>query len=224
MVMLKEHEARLAEAWTREARTEHAAIGAFARFSLELEVLGAPAKLVEATQHAAALAIGQTMACFGVASRLAGERLSPGPLDVAWRAPAVDLESGAASAVRVCVAETVGALLAGARHEQALGLEVRDVLDALARQKARRAELAWRSIGWALDRGGEPIRHAVVAAFVELLRKRGGVPDLVGDLPAELVRAHGLLDEPAARAMTNRAFDDVLAPVAVELAHVRLAA
>ena len=59
--------AQLAESWTRIALMEHASIAAFARFTLQLMSLGAPAALVERATAAMADEIKHAKACFAVA-------------------------------------------------------------------------------------------------------------------------------------------------------------
>jgi hypothetical protein len=72
----------LARAWLSDARLEHASIAAFARLTLELLHLGAPAELVQASQAASLDEIRHAKLCFGLGSRFAGKLVGPGPLDV----------------------------------------------------------------------------------------------------------------------------------------------
>src|SRR6185312_798984 len=98
----------LGRAWLRDARLEHASIASFAKFTLQLLSLGAPAELVEATQHAALDEMTHAQACFGLASRYLGEALGPGELPMPSSMLVSSLaEAGAAAVHEGCVAETI---------------------------------------------------------------------------------------------------------------------
>ena len=56
------------KAWTTAARAEHASVASFARFTLQLLHLGAPADLVADAQQAALDEVRHARLCFGVAS------------------------------------------------------------------------------------------------------------------------------------------------------------
>ena len=72
---------RAGQAWLRAARSEHAAVASFARFSLDLMRLGAPPELLRASARAAADEVAHAQAAFGIAGALLGHPLGPGPLD-----------------------------------------------------------------------------------------------------------------------------------------------
>ena len=67
--------ARLADEWTRVALMEHASIAAFARFTLQLLALGAPAHLVEGSNAAMIDETNHAKLAFGIASAYAGENM-----------------------------------------------------------------------------------------------------------------------------------------------------
>jgi hypothetical protein len=69
---------KLTEYWLQNARMEHAAIGAFARLSLELLSLGSPPTLLKDTTAAQTDEIHHAELCFTLASHYAGEAISPG--------------------------------------------------------------------------------------------------------------------------------------------------
>src|SRR6185436_5474545 len=70
----------LARAWSEIGLMEHASVAAFARFTLQLLSVGAPAALVEQSQQALADELLHTRLCFSLASAYAGEALGPGRL------------------------------------------------------------------------------------------------------------------------------------------------
>jgi hypothetical protein len=202
---------KLAAAWARDAAMEHASIAAFARFTLELLAVGAPASLVLATQQAACDEVEHAKACFSIASRLAGRRLAPGPLDVGGAAPSPDLVAIAVGTFKEgCVGETLAAALAEARLVGARDQDIRRALARIVVEEAKHAQLGWRFVSWAVERGGDPVRRAIGAAFEEVRRTTSSHlhPDL-HDVPDETLRAHGLLDAETARAVTERTLCEV---------------
>jgi len=115
--------------------------------------------------HALADEIEHARLCYGLASAYAGRPLGPGPLaiDRALVDP-VDLASVTARAVREgCIGETLAALHAGVRAQAAVDPVVRAVLERIAEDESRHAELAWRFVRWAVAHGGEVVRASVWA-------------------------------------------------------------
>ena len=60
-----------------------------------------------------------------------------------------------------CVEETLGALVASELAESENDPSIRGVLARIAEDETRHAELAWRTLAWALGQGGEPVTAAV---------------------------------------------------------------
>jgi hypothetical protein len=157
----------LAERWLRDALAEHASIASFARASLELMALGAPASLVEATHRAALDETRHAQLCFALASAYAGRELGPGAFDFGGTVTiATDLATLAARAViEGCVGETLAAIEAAEKLALETDPTVQRVLAEIAEDEARHAELAWSTVAWALRTGGTEVRAAVQAAF-----------------------------------------------------------
>ena len=63
--------------WTQMARAEHAAVASFARFTLQLMSIGAPAELLGAAQTAAADECRHAKICFGLAAVYGGRAVEP---------------------------------------------------------------------------------------------------------------------------------------------------
>ena len=214
-----ETDARIVTAWCHDAVGEHASVASFARFTLELLAVGAPPKLLVASQDAGRDEIQHAQKCFTIASRFAGKKLGPGPLDVSGVDGARDLASITAAAFKEgCVNETLSAWLAKERGDGARDSELRAALANIAVDEARHAELAWQFVAWALQKGGDPIREAAKRAFEESRAQpiTGFNPVLQGVLVDE-VRAHGLLDEATARKVIQRAYAQVITPRTAEL-------
>jgi hypothetical protein len=142
--------AERARQWRKRALLEHAAVGSFARFALELLGLGAPMDLVRGAQRASLEEIAHASACFELAFALDGLRAGPGPLPVAGAV--VSAPSAADVARRLvhegCVEETLGAaeLLAAAGRER--DPFVRRLLVRLGRDESRHAAFGWQALAW----------------------------------------------------------------------------
>jgi hypothetical protein len=218
--------ARIGRAWINDAAMEHASIAAFARFVLDLLSVGAPADLVLDAQAAMRDEIEHARGCFALASRYAGRPVGPAALDVAGEGGPRSLADVAAAAVTEgCIGETLSSALAEARATGAANSSTRTLLATIAEEEASHAELAWRFVGWAIATGGEPVRAAVARALDASFRRPARVSDeaLAGIDPATL-RAHGLLDEQAARAVAERTLREIVVPCAARIVGTRRAA
>jgi hypothetical protein len=212
-------DARIGAAWTKDALLEHASIASFARFTLELLAVGAPPKLVVASQSAGRDEVQHAQKCFLIASRFSGKKLGPGPLDLTGVEAARDLRSVAIATVHEgCVNETVSAALAEERAEGAEDDAVRAALHKIATDEARHAKLAWDFVAWAIDKGGAPIREAVTRAFASAQEHHGITFDSnLRGIPSERLRRCGLLDEVTARSVVERSHVELIAPRAARL-------
>jgi len=153
----------LATAWEHAARMEHASIAAFARFSLQLLSLGAPAGLIERTNSALVDETRHARAAFALASAYRGRRLGPGPLSADG---ALDGGNDVASIVRLviregCAGETIAAVEAGEAEANAKDPVVRALLAGIANDESEHAELAWRTVRWALATFGGEVQLAI---------------------------------------------------------------
>lgn len=157
-----------ADAWQRDALSEHASIASFARATLELLSVGAPLELVKDTQRAGMDEVRHASACFDVARALGCTATTPGPLPpCAPRAP--DLVRLARDTfIEGCVGETVSALAATRASDRATGA-VRSVWRLLAADETRHAALAWRTLAWALRASGPAVARELLA-FAEGMR------------------------------------------------------
>ncbi len=141
----------LARAWTEDALTEHASVASFARFTLELLAVGAPAELLSDAQRGAGDEIEHARLCFALGSRFGGSCRGPGPLDLAGVRPRQSLrEIVLANVAEGCVAESIGAALALEQLDGCTDEATRRALERIARDEADHAALAWRFVAWAL--------------------------------------------------------------------------
>ena len=208
--------ARLVEHWTSIARFEHASIASFARFGLQLLRLGAPPKLLRDSSRALADEIEHARLAFGLASAYAGTPVGPGGLDVAQALePTMDrYEIIESLIVEACVGETLAAIEA---HEAACWAEdpaVSSVLERIAADEWRHAQLGWRALAWMLEQGDARLREFAVARLQVAMSAVEAHSDVDGD--GEM-RRHGVLDE-ALRAEVRRAgIAEVIRPCVLAL-------
>lgn len=205
--------ARLAREWAGVARAEHASVASFARFSMELRALGAPAALLAEAARAQADEVRHARLAFGLASTYAGSPVAAGRLAVAGLSGEPDAASIAAALAREgCVGETIAAALATVALDGARVPEARRALRLIAADEARHAALAWRAARWLL--GAFPAAHA---AFEDAFWDEAGRALAPVDAPAEPLaaelRAHGVLPEADARREAARAARDVVVPL-----------
>jgi hypothetical protein len=210
----------LTSAWLEDARLEHASVASFARFTLELLALGAPAELVQDAQRAGADEVEHARLCFTLASTYGGRTFGPGPLSMHGAFGATSLVEAAVHAAREgCVGETLAAIVAAEQLARATDPRVKRALERIARDEAAHAELAWRFVSWAIETGGETVRRAVVTTLERaILGERGRKPS--GPLAIDRARfhAHGRLDPVEQREVELRALREVVEPCTQKLA------
>jgi hypothetical protein len=206
--------AALARAWQANGLFEHASVASFARVALELMAAGAPAELVAASHAAALDEVRHAKLCFALADRFRGQARGPGKLDLGASLPLrSELADLAASATREgCIGETVAALLADEQRRRATDPEVRRVLDIIAADEARHAELAWRTVAWALSAGGDEVRRAVAQVFAEA--EAGQNLPRLETCPDAGLEGCGVLADWRARDLVRRAVREVVLPCA----------
>lgn len=164
--------ARLAARWRENGRTEHASVAAFARLTLDLIALGAPATLIEAANRDAKDEIRHAELCFSLARALDSRSESPGPF------PAAQHAGGLPSTRSLALAQlAVSSLIDGALHEGVSARviarlvkrceepTVRDALRELAADEGRHAAHGWDVVEWCLSEGGAPVAHALRGAL-----------------------------------------------------------
>jgi hypothetical protein len=203
----------LTERWLDVARMEHASIAAFARFTLQLLALGAPAELVASSSKAMADETRHARLAFGMVKAFGGLPMGPGALglDGAF-GDAVDPEELLRIVYREgCVGETIAALEAREGADRS-GLTV---FKSIAADEADHATLAWASVKWLAEQIG-PRAARVLAEELERAAARSvpvvrGEPDLgtFGFLTSserELLRADAIesLVRPATVALMTR--------------------
>ncbi len=201
-------EAELAAHWRSIAALEHASIASFARFTLQLLALGAPAELVLGAQEAAADEVRHAQFAYGLASAYGGAAVGPGPLVLHDAMPPLDAAGVLAALIdEACVGETLGAAEAFAAAEGCADPAIRAGLLNLAEDEARHAALAWRTLTWLLAVHPE-LRDFARARLAAMLTR----PEPPASFAPDHAR-HGV-PSPAARAAVHRhALSTVVSPV-----------
>jgi hypothetical protein len=206
----------LALAWTRAGLMEHASIAAFARFTLQLLSLGAPAELVERAQRALADETRHARICFAFASAHAAEAVGPGALDVSQALSEGSFEHIVCTAIHEgCVGETLAAAEAREAAANASDPRVAAELHAIAEDEAEHAVLAWRFVAWAIDVAGARARAAIRHELDRVAAS--AAPGVNDDAPLELAR-HGFVVGARRQELRAQVMAEVIAPCARLLA------
>jgi hypothetical protein len=206
----------LAAAWAQDGLLEHASVASFARASLALLAVGAPASIVALTHDAALDEVRHARLCFALASAYAGEERAPGRflLGDSVIVPVTLADLAASVAREGCLGETIAAAIAAEQLARATDPAVRAALARISEDEARHAELAWRTVAWAVQVGGPEVREIVAEAF--------GAPVGAGALRAEdaspagfsMHETHGRLDRATISSITAEVMASVVAPAA----------
>jgi hypothetical protein len=205
--------AALAAAWTRDALMEHASVASFARFSLALLAVGAPADLVELANRAALDEVRHARLCFALASAYAGEDIAPGPFPIAGAQPVSLVALAIDTVAEGCIGETTAAVIAAEQLARAKDTAVQAALAEIVVDEARHAELAWRTVAWALRVGGDDVRAAVEQAFVEALIARRATPTMKATV-SPAMEVHGRLDPSVEARVSASVMASVVIPAA----------
>lgn len=209
----------LTDGWLRDARMEHASVASFARFVMDLVALGAPADLVRDAGTALLDEIEHATLCFSLASRFAGETLSPAPFPAAAAAATRSFQDIVRSAVvEGCIGETAAAYVALLRLDAARDPQAQRALERIAHDEARHAELAFRFVAWVLnERRAEAA--PVIAEVLASTRAESSACAMETDDGCEqaTLEAMGLISARDERRATKLAFETIAQP-ALDLA------
>ncbi len=205
----------LARAWLEDARAEHASIASFIRAAGELRAVGAPDELIAACHEAALDEVEHAKLCFALASRYAGRRLGPGVLPDVKPRPASLARVACDTFIEGCIGETIAALAAERAAKRARDAEALRALRTIAKDEAKHAELAWRTLGWAIRAGGDDVRAAVrevASAHLTRASRKAQVTQRVSHRSKTLAR-HGRLDAASVARVQRDAVNGLLAPL-----------
>ena len=160
----QEQRRTLADLWRDSALAEHASVAAFARFTLELLTLGAPAELIEETQRAMGDEIRHARLCFSLSSIFEGHAVGPGEFEGAGIGSAVHLTDTMMGLVLDgCINETIAAAVVQAESQCASDKALGGLLAELAEDERRHSTLSWKALRWILNQ--HPERRAEVKGW-----------------------------------------------------------
>lgn len=207
--------ARAAAAWTREGAAEHASIAAFARLTLDLMAVGAPAALVEDVCRATRDEVRHAALAYGLASAFGGSEVGPGPIALLRDRGAMSLPTLAVECfVDGCVEETVAAMCAAeARAESALP-QVTEALAVIVDDETRHAELAYRILAWTLEADEDGAVHRALsdALAAQLRREHAARRGAAHEDAADALTALGILTAERTARVRARVLDEVVFP------------
>jgi hypothetical protein len=204
----------LATAWEFTAKMEHASIAAFARFSLELLSLGAPSDLIMRTNSALVDETKHARVAFALTSAYRGKQMGPGRLSMNdVMADGDDITSFIRRVIREgCVGETVAAVEAGEAGARANDPVVRQTLEMIASDESEHAELAWRTVKWALDTFGADVRETIHEEMARLADEMGTIHETRRTERDEELFNHGVVTAEVRGSIRRAALKQVVLP------------
>jgi hypothetical protein len=208
----------LARHFSANGLMEHASVAAFARFTLELLSLGAPAELVRASQVALGDEIRHAQTCFGLASAYAGKPLGPGALSSAGALGDASFEAIVLTAMlEACIGEAIAAIEAEEAALRAKDPTVRGALFGIAEDEKRHAELGFRFLDWALGRASSDVRARLLARFDRAISDAYSEPPASDATPSAVneaaLLAHGVLTAELRNEARRAALDELVVPL-----------
>ena len=191
------------------AIAEHASVAAFARFTMQLMAIGAPADLIAQATRAQGDEIRHALDCLTVAANVSGESLGFGTMNVEGSLTnATDVKTILIDTIReACVNETVSAAQCQAAAEQAQEPTIASMLSQIAIDEQRHATLAWGTVKWILEE--HPHLHDVAhQTFVDAIAH----PFVSTEDPGTDLSAFGALSAQQDQAVASKAIRQVIRP------------
>lgn len=209
--------------WIQQAEAEHASVASFARHTLQLMSMGAPAKLLTSSQQASLDEIKHAKMSYGIASAFLDSDVSPGALDVDGSLETLQIKDIIQSVIQEgCIGETLSAIEAHFAAYHSKDDAIKDILTEIAVDEARHAQLAWDTIMWITKKYSE-YRPLVKETFrAELKRQSTFVTDNIQSLQTTLCtdsskddyfQAYGILSHSNKNNVRNAGIQQVIAPI-----------
>lgn len=207
--------ARVGELWVEDARMEHASIVAFARATLELQALAAPAELLTEVAQAGIDEVEHARLCFGLAARFSGIQREPGMLIPPPVREADLVRLALDTFVEGCVGETIATLIATRAGRSCADPSVSLALEQIADDEGRHAALAWRTITWLLDTAGErrsELERALAEQAKGMVQAAHAEPLPVADPQVRELASLGRLDHRTEQLARRDAWAELILP------------
>jgi hypothetical protein len=167
--------------WEAMALGEHASVASFARASLELLSLGAPPDLIADTHRAALDEIEHARFAYAMCGK------APAPIPIGELRKPTIVEFAVSTFLEACLPETAGAEAMRRRAER--HPDKRDAIVRIAEDEEGHAELAWRTLAWAVCEGGEPAERALREAIASVRNDDAVVNEVVIPCALALVQS-----------------------------------
>lgn len=206
---------RAGELWLQAALAEHASIASFARFVQELMALAAPPDLIAAALRAGLDEVTHAQTSFQIAAELLGEPVGPTSMPLVPPRQLSIPELALNTFEEACVEESLGALVAVRAAELCTHAAIRDALQKIANEEAQHAELAWRTVQWALTTPQAEQVRASIAARVAAQTKPQPM-QFTGPLEEDLL-AFGIISGQALGKLEQQAWTDIIVPLWTEI-------
>jgi hypothetical protein len=214
--MTSDERAWLGRKWLEAGLGEHASVAAFACFVLDLMQLGAPPDLILGAVHAMEDEVEHARLCFGVARQFNNGPASPGPMLLPQRSehrePAAILES---AIFEGCFEEVVSAECARVARDRADASYIRNVMERIAADEARHADLSWRAVEWILKCHPE-LRETAVATFAAKLQAcctdNETSPSAIDEDDSTMPEGYGHLRGASQQRVREMTLDEVIRP------------
>ena len=205
-----------------QAEGEHASVASFARHALQLMTIGAPAELIIASQKASVDEIKHAKMCYGLAANFLGSIFEPGTLDVDGSLEAHELKEIIESVIKEgCVGETLSAIQIKKGSRFAQEPVVKNMLEEIALDESKHAQLAWNTIRWAIERNPKlqdyvqdvfsPHLEGIVATS-ELNEPLSSTLSCEGGAKDNVLRSYGLLTDEDKLVTDNSGIREIIRP------------
>jgi len=209
--MTEDQRDRLISHWTESAQFEHASVASFARFTMQLMAVGAPAELIAEATRAQADEIRHARVCLGIASTLADETIGLGALNIDGALEGADSVASILvdTIQEACVNETVSAAVCQAAGEAATDSFIAEALISIAEDEQRHSTLAWRTVRWLLTEHPELADLARTTFDEAMAQPWGSSTETTGELTP-----WGVLSRAQEQAVASRVMRRVIKPCA----------
>merc|ERR1712136_544622 len=209
----------IALTFSNQGEGEHASVASFARHTLQLMSMGAPANLLIGSQQAALDEIRHAKMCYGIAKSFLGAKIQPNTLNIDGSVKTMRKSEIIQSVITEgCIGETVAAVRAQLSSHYAKEQKVKDILEEIAADETNHSQLAWNTVQWAINRFPE-LRVIAEETFKAQLDRP---IDMANGLPIDYCfdcekksafHDHGLLVDTDKDTTENLGIQNVIEPV-----------
>lgn len=188
------------------ARAEHASVASFNRFSLELISLGAPANLIRRAQEAALDEVRHAQQAFSISNTLLSKEFQPSAMSIDVQLAKNHLALAKAVLEEAAIQETIAVLLAVEQLRVVQSPVIKAYLQEVVEDESRHAELAFDTLRWCLEMGGEEVRTLIHDRIQESIHFSTKM------YPKEAIIALGIPSQDTLKRMVQRGIREVIIP------------